>query len=263
MNTDNARFDRPLDVAPQAQETNETISLQPRTATEIQDWLVAYVAPILDVSPEEVDASIPFERYGLDSADAVGMTGDLADWLGFDVDPTLPYDYPTIEALSQALAEEYNRIVDTTSFNGEVLLDGSFGQVDLQWGFGQRETISFGLGAGLARLLGEHRQHGDRARVAPQRGQDRVRRLIRVALAPGGEMQAPDPHRVAGVSGEHSPAAGAERRQGDRALVLIQAQSGQLGLAGLVDCHEGETAFGDLPAYDHAAECRLVALDLA
>ena len=107
MNTDNAGFDRLTDVAPHAQETNGTTSPQPRTATEIQDWLVAYVGfRILNVSPEEVDASISFERYGLDSLDAVSMTGDLDDWLGFDVDPTLPYDYPTIEALSQALAEE-------------------------------------------------------------------------------------------------------------------------------------------------------------
>jgi acyl carrier protein len=40
----------------------------------------------------------------LDSAAAVGMTGELADWLDHEMDPTLLYDYPTIESLVQYLS---------------------------------------------------------------------------------------------------------------------------------------------------------------
>jgi acyl carrier protein len=75
-----------------------------QSAAEIQAWIVVYVAKLLEVSPDEVDVTIPFDRYGLDSSAAVGLTGDLADWLGEDIDPTLIYDYPTIEGLVHYLA---------------------------------------------------------------------------------------------------------------------------------------------------------------
>ena len=50
--------------------------------------------------------TIPFDRYGLDSSAAIGMIGDLENWIGIELDPTLPYDYPSIETLAQHLAEE-------------------------------------------------------------------------------------------------------------------------------------------------------------
>jgi acyl carrier protein len=79
---------------------------QPPTATEIQAWIVTYLAQLLEINPDEVDTTIPFDQYGLDSSAAVGMTGDLEDWMGKKIDPTLLYDYPTIVALSEHLAEE-------------------------------------------------------------------------------------------------------------------------------------------------------------
>lgn len=75
------------------------------TSVEIQDWIVAYLADLLEVEPEEVDITIPFDRYGLDSSVAVGLTGDLEEWLSIELDPTLLYDYPTVEALVQHLSE--------------------------------------------------------------------------------------------------------------------------------------------------------------
>ena len=85
-----------------AKETHKTSP----TATEIREWLVAYLAELLEVDPSKVDVAMPFDSYGLDSAAAVGLTGDLEDWLGCEVDPTLPYDYPTIQTLAQHLASE-------------------------------------------------------------------------------------------------------------------------------------------------------------
>lgn len=78
------------------------------TAAEIQSWIVTYLADLLDIEPDEVNPSIPFDRYGLDSATAVGLTGDLEDWMGKKLDPTLLYDYPTVETFAQHLAEEFN-----------------------------------------------------------------------------------------------------------------------------------------------------------
>jgi acyl carrier protein len=71
---------------------------------EIRQWMVNYVAELLDIHQAEVKTDIPFDRYGLDSLAAVGMTGDLEEWLGEKLDPTLLYDYPTIDAFSSHLA---------------------------------------------------------------------------------------------------------------------------------------------------------------
>ncbi len=75
------------------------------SATEIQDWIVTYLGELLEVDPDDIDVTIPFDRYGLDSSAAVGLTGDLEDWLGKEIDPTLLYDYPTVEALVQHLSQ--------------------------------------------------------------------------------------------------------------------------------------------------------------
>jgi acyl carrier protein len=66
---------------------------------EVQDWLVSYLSELLDIKLAEIDVTVTFDRYGLDSSAAIAMTGDLANWLGSELDPTLIYDYPTIEAL--------------------------------------------------------------------------------------------------------------------------------------------------------------------
>lgn len=90
-------------------ELNTTSTVAPKqipTVAEIQTWIVSYIADLLEVDSEEIEVTIPFDRYGLDSSAAVGLTGDLEDWLGCELDPTLLYDYPTIEALVQHLNSE-------------------------------------------------------------------------------------------------------------------------------------------------------------
>ncbi|MFP2903718.1 type I polyketide synthase [Pyxidicoccus sp. 3LFB2] len=58
----------------------------------------------LDAS--EVDVQEPFVTYGLTSKDAVFLSGELADWLGQEVAPTIVWEHPNIEALSRHLAEK-------------------------------------------------------------------------------------------------------------------------------------------------------------
>jgi acyl carrier protein len=102
---DSAVIQKPLVAGNEAILNNTTNIKQPRSATEIQDWIVTYLAKLLEVDPADVDVTIPFDRYGLDSAAAVGLTGELEDWLGYEMDPTLLYDYPTIEGLVKHLSE--------------------------------------------------------------------------------------------------------------------------------------------------------------
>lgn len=81
------------------------------TAEEIQAWIVSYLADLMEVEPDEVDVTLPFEQYGLDSAEAVELSGDLEDWLGKNLNPTLLYNYPTVEALAQQIAKNHFPIV--------------------------------------------------------------------------------------------------------------------------------------------------------
>ena len=76
------------------------------TALEIQAWLISYLVELLEIDSKEIDVTIHFKRYGLDSATAIGLTGDLEDWLGYDLATTILYDYPTIEILASHLAEK-------------------------------------------------------------------------------------------------------------------------------------------------------------
>jgi acyl carrier protein len=75
-----------------------------RSTEEIQEWMVNYLAQVLETSPDKIDVTVPFDDFALDSATAIGMTGELEEWLGKQVDPTLVYDYPTIEQFSKCLA---------------------------------------------------------------------------------------------------------------------------------------------------------------
>lgn len=79
---------------------------RPRTPEEVQDWMVAYLARILETSPADIDVDASFEQFALDSVNAIGMTGDLEEWLGARIDPMTVYDYPTIRSMSRYLAEQ-------------------------------------------------------------------------------------------------------------------------------------------------------------
>lgn len=77
---------------------------QVQPAQAIQAWLVSQIATRLKVNPHNVDVREPFARYGLDSVQAVNLAGELEEWLGRRLSPTLAYEYPTIEILAQYLA---------------------------------------------------------------------------------------------------------------------------------------------------------------
>ncbi|MGO8962191.1 SDR family NAD(P)-dependent oxidoreductase [Mycobacterium sp.] len=77
-----------------------------RTAAKIADWFVSQLSREVDVPATDIDPSRPFAYYGLDSVHAIRLTAALESWLGRELSPTLPYEYPTIDLLSRHLAEE-------------------------------------------------------------------------------------------------------------------------------------------------------------
>jgi len=78
------------------------------TAIEIKNWLVVYLAELLEVEPKEIGITVPFNNYGLDSAAALCVVGELEEWLDLKLAPTLLYKYPTIEALTAYL---FNKLI--------------------------------------------------------------------------------------------------------------------------------------------------------
>lgn len=83
-----------------------SISEQPHTAPKIQAWLVTQLAELLGVEAAEIDITAPLDSYGLDSAQAMLLAAKAGKFLGFQLSPLLLWHYPTIESLSQRLAEE-------------------------------------------------------------------------------------------------------------------------------------------------------------
>ncbi|PHS11017.1 MAG: phosphopantetheine-binding protein [Blastopirellula sp.] len=92
------------DVQPSNSDSAESSS--PKSAEDIQQWIVNFVSEEISVSPDSVDISAPFENFSIDSAAAIGMTGDLEQWLDKRIDPTAVYDYPTIEEFAEYLAAQ-------------------------------------------------------------------------------------------------------------------------------------------------------------
>lgn len=85
-------------------QNQEIIAEKQQTVAAIQAWLVSYLSQLLEIDQNEVNVTTSFDRYGLDSSATIGLTTDLGDWLGRSIDPTITYDYPSIESLSEHLA---------------------------------------------------------------------------------------------------------------------------------------------------------------
>lgn len=75
-----------------------------KSVSKIQSWLITQVAERAQIQPAQVDIHKPFAAYGLDSAAAVIMSGDLSEWLERSLSPTVAYEHPTIEKLAHHLA---------------------------------------------------------------------------------------------------------------------------------------------------------------
>ncbi len=78
-------------------------------AQAIQVWLIAQLAERLGLEPDEIDLNEDFANYGLNSIEAVNLSGDLENILGRRLPPTLLWDYPNIKTLSEYLAEDTSR----------------------------------------------------------------------------------------------------------------------------------------------------------
>ena len=68
------------------------------------DWLIDRIASYLATSPAAIETDKAFGDFGLDSAFALNLCTDLETEFGLRVDPTIAWDYPTINDMADYLA---------------------------------------------------------------------------------------------------------------------------------------------------------------
>jgi acyl carrier protein len=76
------------------------------TYTTLVDWLTNRVAAYLNTQPAAIATDTAIGDYGLDSASALALCRDLEYEFGIVVEPTLVWDYPTIDAIAGHLTAQ-------------------------------------------------------------------------------------------------------------------------------------------------------------
>lgn len=78
----------------------------PRSADEIQAWLVAGLARRMNRDVDDIPLEEPIVGLGLDSMQVVAFAAELEQWLGGRFVENPLFDHPTIAELSAYLAEQ-------------------------------------------------------------------------------------------------------------------------------------------------------------
>ncbi|WP_161982355.1 type I polyketide synthase [Dictyobacter alpinus] len=87
-------------------QTTHTMHQHRPNFDEIVAWLVDKIASYVLVEASDIDHAKSFASYGLSSIDAVGLSGEIEEWLDCKLSPTLLYDYPTVARLALALVDD-------------------------------------------------------------------------------------------------------------------------------------------------------------
>ncbi len=86
----------------------ETSAATPKNLSpeDIRRWLVEKIAFKLEIPEEEVDVHQFFDDFALDSTEALVLSGELENWLGFELETTALWYHPTITELSEYIAQK-------------------------------------------------------------------------------------------------------------------------------------------------------------
>lgn len=74
-----------------------------KTASELEEWLIHALSESVGIAPDQIEFDVSWDSYGLDSSTAVILSGDLQEWLGCNLDPTIFFDYPNIKEMTEHL----------------------------------------------------------------------------------------------------------------------------------------------------------------
>ncbi len=94
-----------------------------RDTQALVQWCVERVSRLSGIDAGKIDPDAPFSIYGLDSKDAIMLSGELQDWLGLPVSPTVVYDFPSISLLARHLSGSGNAVPDHAPGSAEARAD--------------------------------------------------------------------------------------------------------------------------------------------
>ena len=77
----------------------------PRIAATIESWLGLWLTVRAGIATDQIAAKTPFAEYGLDSLTAMEMSGEIEDWAGIELTPSVIWEHPDISSVSRYIAE--------------------------------------------------------------------------------------------------------------------------------------------------------------
>lgn len=77
------------------------------TQEDIRVRLVAMVAEAVNRPPNELRCDIPVSKLDVDSVAVVDIARQLETWLDMEIEPTIAWDYPTIDGMASYLEGQY------------------------------------------------------------------------------------------------------------------------------------------------------------
>lgn len=75
---------------------------------ETVDWLVTLFSDELKIAAEDFETDEPFQEYGIDSIILAQLVQQMNQTLNGDIDPSILFEYPTIESFANWLISKYD-----------------------------------------------------------------------------------------------------------------------------------------------------------
>lgn len=89
---------------------------------ELVELISNRISKIINLPTSKIDVTQPFVSYGIDSAKAVGLVGEIEDYVRKPLAATLLWDYPTIQKLADHLAGNSSKKIEE---NNETKTNGT------------------------------------------------------------------------------------------------------------------------------------------
>ncbi len=80
-----------------------------KTEEDIQAFLAEKLALVLRTTPDQINIHDDLATYGLDSLDAMVIMGKLSERCGVEIDFDILWDYPSIAAVSEFVANKVKK----------------------------------------------------------------------------------------------------------------------------------------------------------
>lgn len=74
---------------------------------DIEAWLRRAIAGVLGLTERDINVHKPIATYGVDSAEAAGLIGDLEGWAGRKVPLDLVWEWASTREIAQRLADHF------------------------------------------------------------------------------------------------------------------------------------------------------------